>query len=1036
MKKKTLIFRTKTAFMIIVLLILSGGHLFAQTSTLAGNFVSGVVKDASSNEALIGVSVSIKGTTTGVMTDFDGSYKIAAPVGAVLVYSYVGYITQEVKVTGTSHNIRLVEQAFEIDEIVVVGVVMKKSDLTGAVGNISGEVLSEKPVTTVNEALQGRVAGVNISNPTRPGDDASIKIRGINTINSSTDPIYVVDGLVMDNFASGFGSINVNDVASVEVLKDASATALYGSRGSNGVVVITTKKGQKGEGKVSYNTWVGIQTFAKTPKRMKTKDLFELRRDAALNGYAAVYPNATQAEKDAYYENTIMGSNKVFADYEFDAYKSNDSYDWLDEVTRTGIQQNHSLSFSGATDKSNYYVSFGYADQKGLVKETGEVKYTGRVNLDKQIKKWLKIGTNTSFLRVKADLMEDGVMDKARNANPMLAIDRDVLTINYQGVHDQNSFNPLRSLSKEKQRTRSRLMSTNYLNINPIKGLNIRTSLAIDYVEQKQFEYTPKDIQESIRYSLDGEAKHNRDSRTMWQWDNTISYDTTIGKHRINAMFGTSLTRFDRDYTYANGKGFLTDDLGYHNIGNSYKKKERDMGSDFITESLAAYIARFNYNYDSRYYLTGTVRYDGSSKFGNGHQWGTFPSFSGAWDVTNESFMADQTILDQVKVRVGFGVVGNQNIDNFGYLSLYNVSITENKDGSYTASPQSNGRRGTPNIKWEKQQQYNVGFDTRFLKNRFGVSVDMFFIKNKDLLMTRPLALTTGYGNTIENIGAIENKGVEVTLDANIINTKDFKWNMSANISADKNKVTKLFGNAREILKIDGDRNISREGNLFIGQSRNTIYTFKSGGIAQASDMDRLNKYDFMGRKVNPGDLYILDTNEDNLIDDSDRVVIGSMDPKFYGGFSSDFSWKGISLNAVFTYSCGAKKMSPYYESLIGGNGTGVASIDLKDRWSETNTNASLPRPILLTEGKDYQRFGPGDSDYAVQNASYLRLSTLTLAYDLSSSLVNKMKLGSVRVYATGSNLFCATKYKGFDPETGDWYPPSRMYVFGLNLSF
>lgn len=1012
-------FKLKTAF-VLMLFVLSGSMAFAQNMTVAG-----VITDAQTKETIVGVSIAVKGTTTGTFSDLDGKYSIQASQNSTLVITFLGYEAKEVRVTGGLMNIELMPQDFQMEDIVIVGAVMKKSDLTGAVGSVNEKVLSEKPVTTINQALQGRVAGVHISNPTRPGDDASIKVRGTNTINTSTDPIYVVDGLVMDNFASGFNSINLNDVASIEVLKDASATALYGSRGSNGVVVITTKKGRSGEGKVSYDAWFGVQEFAKVPKKMNSQQLFELRKDAYVNGFMLTKPNENVNQ---YINDVVMGSNAVFADYEFDAYRNNKNYDWLDEVTRTGLQQNHSISFSGGSDKSSYFLSLGYSDQKGLMKKSGQNKYTGRVNMEQTVKPWLKIGTNTSFTRIKDEIVDDGVMNRARNANPMLAIDENLPTLNYQGIFDQNNFNPIRSLEVDRDRIRNRVLTSNFLNINPIKGLNIRTSFSVDYVEEKDFQYTPKDIYESIRYSQDGEAKHKRDSRLMWQWDNTISYDVTIDKHKINGLLGTSSTRTDRNWTELTAKGFADDYYNYHNIGASYKKDEREIGSGFVTSSLMSYIARANYSYDNRYFLTATARYDGSSKFAQDHHWGLFPSFSGAWNITEETFMQEQNILDQLKLRVGYGIAGNQNIDDYAFLSLYSARVNNNKP-SITASD----RRGTEDIKWEKQRQFNIGVDMGFLQNRIRFSADAFFIKNKDLLMKRPLATSSGFKEAFYNIGEIENKGVEFSISANIVRTNDFEWNMSANLSADKNKVTKLYGDLNHIYKVDGDRNIEKEGNLFVGESRNTIYIWKTGGIAQVADLDRLKEINWNGYKVGAGDLYPLDANGDKVIDQDDRVVVGSTDPKFYGGFSTDFTWKGISLNAVFNYSYGAKKLSPYYEGLITSVGNSSASADLVDRWSPENTKAKFPRPVT---GFDYNRYNASQMDFSVQNASFLRLSTLTLAYNFPRNIIDKVKLGNLRVYATGSNLFCATNYKGYDPETGDWYPPTRMYVFGLNVSF
>lgn len=992
--------------------------------------VTGKVVDVAS-EPIIGASVVVKGTTNGTITDFDGNFTLSAQKGDVLHLSYVGYVSQDIRVTGSGLiNVVMKEDSETLEEVVVVGTSMKKSDLTGAIASVGSKVLEEKPVTNVNQALQGRVAGVFISQPTRPTDDASIKIRGINTINGSTDPIYVIDGMVMDNSFSGFNAVNLNDVASIEVLKDASATALYGSRGSNGVVVITTKKGKRGEGKVTYDGWVGIQTYANTPETMGTRDLFELRKEAYVNGYMQTNPDGDVTD---YINSTIMGTNTVFADYEFEAYENNDNYDWLDAVSRTGVQHNHVVSLSNGNDKGTYYVSFGYMDNKGLIEKSEQKKYTGRINADQQIKPWLKVGTNTSFTRTENTIVDDGVMNRARSANPMLPISEDIETLNWQGIFDQNNFNPLRSLLVDNDQVYNRLLSSTYININPLEGLNFRSTFSIDYAQKQVNQYTPNDIYESERNGTQGEAIDNRDTRTVWQWDNSLSYERNFGKHKLNAMVGTSATRTSFNYINATAKGFGTNLFGYHSLGSGYKKDQRDLSTAWSEQTLLSYIARVNYNYAGKYLLTATMRYDGSSKFAKGHQWGIFPSFSAAWNITEEEFMKEQKVFDQLKLRAGFGIVGNQNIDDFAYLSLYNVSYTGTSDTGYTNSFVSNGRRGTPDISWEKQQQWNLGVDMAFWQNRVRFSIDAFYIKNKDLLMSRSLPTTTGYSSTIENVGSIENKGLEFSLNANLVKSQDFEWNFAATLSMDKNKVTQLYGTTDVVYNVDNDRNIQNEGNLFVGESRNTLYMWKTGGIAQVSDMDRLNQINWNGYNVNPGDLYVEDVNGDGQIDQNDRIVIGSTDPKFYGGFSTDFSYKGFALNAVFSYSYGAKKLSSWYTSLITSTGSSVASVDLADRWSESNTDAEFPRVLA---GFDYNHYNAGQMDFCVQNASFLRLSALTFSYTFNQKVLNALKLTNLRVYTTASNLFCLTNYKGYDPETGDWYPPTRMYTLGINLAF
>ncbi len=740
-----------------------------------------------------------------------------------------------------------------------------------------------------------------------------------------------------------------------------------------------------------------------------------------------------------------MKGNLAFSDQEFEAYRNGKNYDWLDQVMRTGVQQNHAVSFAGGSEKGNFYFSLGYSDIKGMIEKMTQKKYTGRFNAEYNIKTWLKVGTNTSFTHTNDGMPSDDVYNKALWANPLLdyapyksdatRYGSDYLTLYYRshGEQNNNDYNPFNSLEIDRKRTRNRLLSTNYLNINPIKGLNLRSTLALDYAEQKWFEFTPDNIQESIRhYNGDARAKHERWTDLNWQWDNTITYETTIDdKHRINGLLGTSTTKKSYDYTKAQGDRFASNDLNYYDLGGSAALEKRDIGSDFKNSTLVSFLARANYSYDNRYMLTATARYDGSSKFAKGHRWGLLPSFSAAWNISSEEFMRDQRFFDMLKLRAGYGVVGNQAIDDYVYATWYYSSVS-NGEAAYATS----GLRGNPSITWEKQKQTNIGLDMAFLGERIRLSLDGFFIRNENLLLKHPLRVTTGYTEVWENIGEVKNRGFEATLGATVIKTRDFNWDVNANISFDKNEVNKLYDNVREIYN-----GTDREKNIFLNESLNNIYTYKSGGIAQESNRELWEGINYSGKNVSPGDLFALDISgpdgtPDGIVDSYDRTVIGRKDPKFYGGFSTDFDYKGITLSAVFNYSYGAKKISSYYESLINSTGTSMASADLLDRWTPENTNTSIPRAIANTSS-GYNRYNPSDLDTAIQNASYLRLSTLTLAYNLPASVLQKIHFSNLRVYATASNLFCITKYKGFDPETGDYgYPPSKQFVFGVNFSF
>lgn len=1022
-------------FSILVLMLLSVSAIMAQTA------VKGQVVDEQS-EPLPGASVIVKGSSTGVSTDIDGNFTIKAQPGTMIVVSYVGYKTREMKVPASGDmRVVLSDASQSLDEVVVVGVAMKKSDLTGAVSHIDAKVLTEKPVTNINDALQGRLPGVNITPSVTPGDDSSIKVRGTNTINSGSSPIYVVDGLVMDNSFGFFNSININDVESIEVLKDASSTALYGSRGANGVIVVTTKKGRKGEGQITYDGWVSFSTMGHRPKTMTAQQTFDLRTEAYANGY--MYNNPT-ANRQEYIDNTIMGTNIAFSDEEFAGYRSGRTYDWLKQVTQTGFQQNHSVSFSKASDKSNIYISLGISDLDGMVKGTEQTRYTGRINLETNIKPWLRVGTNTSYTYQNDAMPQGTVYNHALyKSNPLIDYtpymddatrhDKEYLTLYWRAHSEENNndFNPFNSMEIQTDRSRYHLTSSNYVNINPLEGLNLRSTFAIDRGEQSWNQFIPTGIQESIRYySGDAYATQQRFGNTQWQWDNTISYDKRFKDvHRLNALVGMSASRSVYNVVKAGGRRFASNDLGYNVLGSSADLTNREVDSDLQNSSLLSYVARVNYNYASRYYVTLTGRFDGSSKFAKGHQWGFFPSFSLAWDVTNEEFFPRQEWVSRLKVRGGYGVVGNQDIANYQYVTLY-YPQQSNGEAFYG----TDGRRGTPNLTWEKQKQGNIGLDLGFFDNRLNVTLDAFFITNSNLLMNHPLAKTFGYTYTVENIGELSNKGFEIQIGATPIRTKDFTWNINANLSLDRNKVTKLYGGVDKILSG------SRTGNIFLGESLSNIYTLKFGGIANENNRELWENIDFNGRTIGLGDLFPLDINgpdgkPDGVVDANDRYVYGNTDPKFYGGFSTDFSWKGITLNAVFNYSVGGHRISEYYESLVNSVGLSYATEDLLDRWTPENTDAYFPR--VLTNVSGYTRYGAGETDRYIQSSSYLRLANLTLAYNLPERWLRHAFLKTCRVYFTASNLFTVTPYEGFDPIVGDYnYPPSHTYTVGLNFSF
>lgn len=993
--------------------------------------IEGSVRDSQTDELLPGVNVMVKGSSIGAMTNIDGAFSITVQKGSVLEFSFIGYEKQEYGVKGNAKiQVELNPVGIAMDEVIVVGASMKKSDLTGSVARVTDKTLQQIPTADLNTALQGKVAGVFIQNSAKPGEAASIKIRGNNSIQYGTSPIYVIDGLLVDQ---GFEMLNPNDIATIDVLKDASATAIYGARGANGVVVITTKKGQKGKARVTYDGWYGSQSFSKEMPLINGSQLHDLRVEAYINEFNNT-TNLPPARREKYIKDNFLSTtvppNTIFTEDEMEAYLSGKTYNWLDAVTQNAYQQNHAVSFSGAGDKGSYFMSFNYNQQEGLMKNVSYERYTGKINLDQMVKPWLKVGTNTTFVyQVGHPVADDNTFPVALRPDPLLPISGEYWYMKYGTEESQSNNNPIRDLNVVRDANQARLMSSNFININPIKGLDIRSTFSIDYMSKEDYTYYSTETTQSYKASADGQAKHRKDKMLNWQWDNTVSYKTLIKeKHRISAVLGANMSYYSQNWNSLDVKGFGNDFFSYKAIAGASKKEDFGVNSDFWTYSMASVFLRAGYVYDSRYYVTFTGRYDGSSKFGTNNKWGFFPSVSASWNITGEEFMQSQNVINNLRLRVGYGLAGNQNIPNYGYQTLYDVRATLG-----TSALINWGRYGNPDLRWEKQKQINVGLDYGMFNDRLSFTLDLFHIDNEDLLMTISKSPSSGYLDQLANVGTLRNRGIEFSINATPIRTKDWNWNIGFNISADRNKIIKLDGQAQEIYKLGGMSNneIQTEGNLFVGESLNTIYMYLFDRIIQESDMDYVNSLELGSRTAQPGDILPLDRDHNGIINDKDRTVVGVKDPKFYGGIHTTVSWKGLELTLVGNYSYGAKKTSFLYNSLVTSDGRSAAHKDILNRWTPENTNTLIPRAYHAFSG-----FGYGSTSLCLQDASFFRLSSATLAYTFPRKLINKIYLDNLRIYFTGSNLFTATKYRGFDPETGDWYPNTRMYVVGLNISF
>lgn len=1000
--------------------------------------LTGTVVDAQSGEPLVGVSISSPKNSTGTITDIDGRFSLTLQQADLVSFSYIGYDTERQKVSAsTTLNIRMQETSQTIDEVVVVGAAMKKSDLTGSVGSISADQIKEVPTANLNQALQGKVPGVYIESNPKPGANASIQIRGNNSISYGTTPLYVIDNIMIDD--TDISTINPNDIASIEILKDASATALYGARGANGVVVITTRRGQKGKGRVTYDGWVGWQTFANNIPVMDGPQTFDYRVDSYANKYIDQNPTA---DRNKYIERYLLidgkriNQNVAFASWEMDAYKEGLTYNWVNEITRPGFQHNHNVTFSGATDHVNYFTSFGYSDQKGQIVGSAYHRYNGKVNLEFDVNKWLKIGTNNSLAySVENPMADDNMYLVAFRADPLYYINDEQYYM-WEGKLESQSFhNPIKAMKTiTRDVDKFRYLTSNYLDIHPVKGLNIRSTFSLDFAQQENDYYFNTQSTTSYQNAYDGYAQQYRTKSLNWQWDNTVSYNATIAeKHRIGAVVGMDMSYYSNNWNQINAVGFGNDLFGYKNIGAATNKEQSSWNSSWTSYSLMSAYLRANYVYDSRYYITFTGRADGSSKFGPSHKWGFFPSVAASWNITGEQFMKDQNVVDNLRLRLGYGLVGNQNIPNYGYNTIFSTRTTLETFvfvNNGMARGGSNGTYGNPDLRWETQKQLNVGLDMAFWHNRIQMTLDYFYTKNEDLLMQRSLAGTYGYSYMLDNVGCLLNQGAEFKFDLNAVKTKDWEWNIGFNVATARNKITALYGDVDKIYNVSGN-SVQRTGNLFLGESLNNIYVYQFDKIAQEEDMEYVATLDLGGRKVRPGDILPVDRNGDKVIDDGDRYIIGNTDPKFYGGIHTELSWRGLSLQIVATYSFGARRISNLYETLMQTNGATTTHADNLNRWTPENTNTDINRAYW---GSD--RFSMSMVDHGIQDASFLKISAMTLSYTFPKEWMQRIYFDNARIYFTANNPFTFTKYKGYDPESGDYYPSSRMYVVGLNIGF
>lgn len=958
--------------------------------------ITGVVTDVN-KETLPGVSVSIKGTTTGTITEVDGSYSILAKKGDVLEYYLVGMVKQSVTVGNqTVINIQLVAEAINLEEVVAIGYgVSKKSDLTGAVASIKSEDLTNAKIGTVTSALQGLAAGVQVTTGSvKPGGDASVVVRGVGSLRAGSEPLYIVDGIPVQGGLQDLSSV---DIESIEVLKDASSASIYGSRGSNGVILVTTKKGTSGKTRITLNASYGTQRMLNKQDLMNAQQYYELV--------------------------SIAQPDYKWTSEELRLLSRGESTDWQDAVTQNGNYQNYNLSIAGGTEKLSHYLGVDWYDQKGTIKNSSFDKLTVRYNMDAVGTDWFRYGVRFNVIESKLKNINEeadsgyGTMFSAISSQPTAPIFTQ--DGEYFDGFLNTKANPVAIVDLlDKATLKTRVVGSAYLEIEPIKNLKIRSDNGGELVFFKVNIY--ENGRMGQHYTEGGHANVMSNKKKYWQTENTATYTFDLNKkHMFSAMAGFSASKTEYEEVTADSKK-LSEILKYYNLGGA---EEHGPNSSYgVSSALASFYGRFNYNYDNRYLATLTMRGDGSSRFAPGHRWGFFPSLALAWRVSEESFIKNNVpAISNLKLRVSAGKLGNQNIGDFAYSSIIALGGSSANyvfgNGLATGSVQTS--IANPELTWEKANQFDIGIDFGLFNNRIAGTIETYYKRTTDLLWEVPLPLESGFRSSLTNIGKIDNKGIEFSLNTVNMSVKDFLWTSALTFSYNKNEIKELYNGKQDVNK-----------SLFVGKPIDQIYLLRSDGIWQINEASEAAKYN-----AQPGDRKIRDIKEDNVINGEDRDFCGVYTPKFYGSFTNTFAYKGFDLIAFFTFAGGHKINNSLNRYMNSFNPWGNMSENYYNYyWKQDRPNNKYPAPRV---GSAYAN-GDG-TDANLQKGDYLRLRNLELGYSLPKSLLKTIRATNIRFYFSVQNLFTATEFTGFDVESSDNtnpYPNARSFIGGVSVNF
>ena len=961
--------------------------------------VSGVVM-GSDGEPLMGVNVVEKGTTNGTITDLDGKYTLNVGPNAVLQFSYIGYVSSDIAVNGQrTVNVTMKEDSQNLDEVVVVGYgTVRKADLAGSVSVLDNKAFKDQPIKQVSDALQGRVSGVQVQSSGVPGGTVKIRVRGSGSINRSNDPLYVIDGIVRE---SGLTGLNPDDIQSMQILKDASSTAIYGSRGANGVVLITTKTGKANTRQITFDAQITAGTVA---KRYDTLNAYE---------FATLY--------NTYRANT-------FSSDQLSAFQRGGGTNWQDEIFQTGITQDYKVTFSGGSDKTQYIVSGNYVGQEGVVIENDNKRYQARANVTSQITDWLHMTADVNAshnVRHSGDFSaaKSNIVTQAMNYSPVTSIfNEDGMTYARDKYSSLTNSNPVGRLKEEMGETMQDIVNAHVdLRFNILPGLTFTTSNGIDYSDAKGYSFGTKKVGSQS-------SMGNSDAyRMTLQTTNNLTYTGKWDKHALTATAVYEATQSEDRYMGLNGRDLLTESVGWWNVNMA---SSRTTDNSYSKWGLVSGVARVMYNYDDRYMLTGTFRADGSSKFFN-DKWGYFPSVAAAWTITNEEFMKDQNVVQDMKIRASYGLIGSQAIEPYETLGLMSKAMYAFGENSQYTGYWVGQTVATPDLTWETTHQLDLGLDFSILNHRVNISLDYFDKRTKDGLLKQNIPNYDGGGSYWVNAAEISNRGLDFSINAILVDNKDFTWSSTFTGTYLKNEVKNLGGlefvagssPAAGMIPTDGVTRVE------VGQPIGAFYGYKWIGL-DATGHDAFE-----------------DVNKDGKIDSNDRTFIGKANPDFTLGWNNTLSWKNWDLNMFFTGSFGADRLN-----LVRFTGTAMtgdfAFVTLKEYINDNFDvkGQSARYPSVNVTGNDYQ--SASTSTKFLESANYFRLDNLSLSYNLPKSVA---KFADMRFTLSCQNVFTITKYKGMDPagisfmnsgvDVNDGidlgaYPLTRSYTVGVRLNF